>query len=398
MIGRTMLITMLAALTAGGTVLAQAPADAGSAEPEVLTLTPEQLAKFFEEARVRRLTTERKQVAAEIREGFLFDEEKVEPAIKGLSTGAENTWADNAERICRAFALVDARFGKAYEQFRKGQSEAAAQALKAIISDRDTSYFAAAKRFCYAEALADAGRDEDAVDAHIGLVKAMSDRFSFSALALLRAGRTYEKMHRRQNAMALYKAWMDNFGLLDLKTYRQLDELVRKIAEDYKDPLGTLATKMSDVEQRLSGADSGRATQLKQREIVAMLDDLIATAEEQSSSSSSAGSQGGQQGKCKICGKSGCQGQCQAAGSGSGPPAGTGVPSSPATDSFLPGGSVVRPTGISDARPSDGSDDWGNLPPREKQRLLDTFKETMPERYREMLREYYKALASERGR
>ena len=48
--------------------------------------------------------------------------------------------------------------------------------------------------------------------------------------------------------------------------------------------------------------------------------------------------------------------------------------------------------------PSDPSDDWGTLPPRERQKLLETFKETMPERYREMIRDYYRSLASQRDR
>ena len=48
--------------------------------------------------------------------------------------------------------------------------------------------------------------------------------------------------------------------------------------------------------------------------------------------------------------------------------------------------------------PSGPGDDWGRLPRRERERLLETFKEGMPERYREMLRDYYRRLAAERSR
>lgn len=368
---------------------------------DVGQLTPEQLAGFFQEARARRLSMERDQVAAEIREGLLFDPDKVDRAIKELRQGARNTWDDNTERICRAFALVDPRFSKAWQQHREGNSDSAAGAVKAIISERDSSYFAAAKRFCYAEALAATGRHEDAVEAYVELVKAMPDRFSFSALALRRAASAYEKMHRLYNAMALYHAWVESFGLLDPDAARELADRAAKIAADYKDPLGTLSRKMSVVQTRLSATDSGRTTQQTQREIVAMLDDLIATAEENSSQSQGQGqSQAQQQGRCKQCGKSDCQGQCQGQGQGgkSGPASGIGIPSNPATVSRLVGGQVQRPTGLSKIRPSDPSDDWGLLPPRERQQLLEAFKEAMPERYREMIRDYYKSLASQRPR
>ena len=391
----------LVVLTAVALASGQGLEDPTPARPAVQDLSPEQLQKFFEEARARRLSMERDQVAAEIREGLLFDPDKVDEAIRGLSAGARNTWADNADRIARAFALVDPRFGKAWGQYRRGQNESAAQGLKAIISERDSSYFAAAKRFCYAEALAATGRNEDAVDAYTELVKAMPDRFSYSALALLRAARTYEKMHRLYNAMVLYQAWVDSFGLLDTDTARELAARAAKIAADYRDPLGTLSKKMSDVERRLSAADSGRTTQQKQRNIVAMLDDLIATAEESSGGGQGQG-QGQGRGRCPNCGKSDCEGKCQgqgqAQGSKSGPASGIGVPSSPATVSRLVGGKVARPTGLSKIRPSDPSDDWGRLAPRERRKLLETFKEAMPERYRQMIRDYYKSLASGRAR
>lgn len=400
--GKHLLRAGLLILAACGLTWGQVPEPAPT-EAEILT--PEQLQEFLEQARVRRLSMERAQVTAEIEGGQLMvlDEDRIKEAVKHLSTGAKNTWEDNAERTCRAFGMVHPRFGRALEKFRKGDCERAAQDFKAIIStsERDTSYFAAAKRFCYAEALAGLNRNEDAVEAYLDLVTAMPDRFSFAALSLLEAGRLYEKMHRRLNAMGLYQAWIESFGLLDPTTARKLAELTESISADYTDPLGTLSTKMTDVEQRLMATDSGRTTQERQRDIIIMLDDLIATAEEQSGGGQGQGQQQGQQaGRCKICGRSDCQGQCQgqASGASSGPPAGVGTPSSPAKVSALVGGAVVRPTGLSKIRPSDPTDDWGRLPPRQREELLKRFQESMPERYREMIRDYYRALASDRGR
>lgn len=362
------------------------PASTQPAEPAAMVFSADDLDKFLKEAQTKRLTMEREQVAAEIREGLLFDPAKIDEAVRNLSAGPKNTCDDNAQRIYRAFALVDGRFAKAYELLDKGNFQAAAGAFKPLISERDTSYLAATKRFAYAEALAGAARNEDAAEAYVDLVAAMPDRFSFASLGLLKAGRTYEKLHRLYHAMSLYKLWIDSFGLLDSQTSQELADRVDKIAADYDRPLESLSKKMSDVQTRLAQTDSGKDTQQKQREIVTMLDDLIATAEEQQSSSSQSQQQQGQKPQ---------EGQGQQPGQGqSGPPGGIGQPTSPATVSKLVAGPVVRPSGLSEVRPSDPSDDWGKLPAVERQKLLESFKETMPERYREMIGDYYKKVGA----
>jgi len=403
MIGRRLFILTLVALVGGGLALAQGVA--GTAEDAIgggadEAALAEQLKQFMTKARQERLSLERKQVAAEIEQGLLFDPTKVESAVKALDAGAKNTFADNVQRICTAFAAVDRRFGRAWGLLTGGDYKAAAEAIKPMVSTHDTTYFAAAKRYCYAEALAKAGRNQDAVDVYTELVRELSDRFSLSSLSLLHAGRTYERMHRRFYAKSLYEAWVDSYGLLDPTTSEKLIATINAIAADYNDPLAALAGKMSDVAKRLGGVDSGRDTQKRQKEIVAFLDDLIATAEEASSSSSKSQQQGKQAGEpCSKCGKKGCKGECQGKGNKPGqkpgPASGIGIPSSPATVSRLVSGEVLDPAGLSDVRPSDETDDWGRLPPRERAKLLETFKESMPERYREMIREYYKRLASQ---
>jgi tetratricopeptide (TPR) repeat protein len=396
MTNRLIAIALLAALLPASAARAQ---EALPGEAPVDTLEPittEELIRYIDEARQRRLSLERKQVMAEIDAGILFDPARISAAIKGLKADPKNTWADNAERICKAYATVDLRFGKAYDHLVAGRHEKAAQAVKPLISVRETDYFAAAKRYVYCEALAGAGRHQDAVDAYTELVAELPDRFSFAALSLLKAAETYEKMHRRYNAMALYDLWVESFGLLDTEMARELGERANRIAADYADPLGTLAGKMDDVADRLAKADSGTGTQKKQKEIVHMLNDLIATAEEQSSSSSSSQGKQGKQGKKKGQGQA--QGQAKGKGQGgkSGPASGLGIPSSPAAVSKLVGGGEAeRPKNLSEVRPDDGSDNWGNLPPRERAKLVEAVKDQMPERYREMLKDYYRNSAKD---
>ncbi|MCD4700185.1 MAG: hypothetical protein K8R91_06410 [Phycisphaerae bacterium] len=392
----TIFAALIAAGSAGAQILpAEKPADSSGPDMMGLTMTPEELERFIEEARVRRLEMERQHVAAEIKGDMKlnFNPDKTAAALKVLFDKPKNTWEDNAGRISRAFAMVDERFGKVHAALAAGDHKGVITAVKPFISERDTSYFAAAKRFCLAEALVGGGRSEDAVEAYTDLVKTMPDRFSFSALALLRAGRTYESMNRLYYAMTLYKLWVDSFGLLDPQTAGDLAARAEKIATDYKDPLKTIAGKMDEVQKRLSTIDSGRVTQTRQKEIVAMLDDLIATAEE---NASSAAGEGEGEDKGKGEGKGEGEGEGKGKGKKPGPPGGIGIPTQGATVSQLVGGDTLAPSGLRETHASDHTDDWGRLPPREQKKLMETFRETMPERYRGMIRDYYRKLASDR--
>lgn len=367
-------------------------------------LTAEELQALLAGAMARRMAMERDQVQVEIREGMLFLPDRVDPALKVLANRPADTWADNVKRICAAFAAVDMRFGKAWAALEAGQYAEAARIVQPLISERDTSYFAAVKMYCRAEALAGEGKHEFAAEAFADLVKRMPERFSFSSMALLRAAQSYEKLHRRYSAMALYKAWVDSFGLLDAAKADELAKQAERIAAEYKDPLKTLAGKMGQAGDRLAQADSGKETQRKQIEVIEMLDDLIAMAQQSSSSGQGQGKPQQQQQKaCSACGGKGCSqcggtGQAQGQGSKSGPAQGIGIPSSHATASSLVGGDSPRPQGLSEIRPSGPGDDWGRLPPREREKLLETFRENMPERYREMVKDYFQKLAAERSR
>jgi tetratricopeptide (TPR) repeat protein len=373
-------------------------ADAAAADKAPVTMTPEQYFKFVEDVRQKRLAMERAQVKSEIEDdslSMLFDEDKQKQAVKLLADNPKNTWEDNAQRIIQAYALVDARFGSAMALSAKGKHLESAQALKAIISDRDSNYFTAVKRYCYADELATLDNKDDAVEAYTDLVKAMPDRFTFASLALLKAGKTYEKMHRLYYAMTLYNLWTQSFGLVDPEGSKELGAKADQIAKDYKDPLATLAGKMDDVTKRLSGIDSGRATQERQREIVTMLDDLIATAEEQSAASSSSSGNASKPGQGQKPGDA--SGQTPGGGKKPGPAGGVGIPTQGATESRLVDGAAARPSGLADVIKGESNDDWGKLPPMEQQKLLETFKETMPERYREMISDYYRKMAKSEG-
>ena len=166
-----------------------------------------------------------------------------------------------------------------------------------------------------------------------------------------------------------------------------------------KDPLVWAGTMMGEVKERLDAVDSGKETQRKEDQIVAVITDLIKTAEEkQKSCGQSCKNQS--QGACKKCGKKGCQGECQGQGQGQGkqgPPKGTRQPSSPARVSAVVPGAVARPTKRSEVRDTTEVGDWASLPPRERQKLEQLRKKVMSERYRDIIRKYRTRISERNG-
>lgn len=127
------------------------------------------------------------------------------------------------------------------------------------------------------------------------------------------------------------------------------------------DPIGTIALDMEEVVIDLSGMSTGEPTQQSQQKIVGKLEKLIAELEQQSQSM-----QGG----------------------ASGP-----NPSRPAADSVIKGG----PGGIGDLHAARrNGKQWAELPPHERDRIVQSMTEGFPAHYQKILERYYKRLAEEK--
>ena len=251
------------------------------------------------------------------------------------------------------------------EKMKEAQDWIDYSSLEPIISVRDTTYFAAAKRFVQAQAFVAAGEYAQASDGYLDLVRDMPSRYSFSSLSLLRAGETFEAAGRRYYAMSLYRLWAETFGLMDEEAAAEVSARADRIAADYRDPLKTVAEKMAKVGGMLGASDSGEANQRTQQEIIEQLDDLIALLEEQQDETETS----------------------TASGDSEQP---TDVSATPAP-APAPAAAPTATDGVT--APSDPSDSWGLLPPAEREKLLKTFAENMPERYRRIIRDYFARLA-----
>jgi len=322
-----------------------------------------------------RLVRERQDVAEEIAAAGMYDPKRVNVARRILAAGPADTSANNIERITAALAAVDMRMAEVTRLVAAGEHAAAAAAATELIDPEGHRYVDAAARLLQADALRVAGQAGEAAEAYVQLVRAMPEKVSFAATAALRAGDTYERMGRMVHAAQLYAWWVANYSFLDPARVKRLAAKVESVDRQYDDPLATLADLMGQAHARLADADSGEAAMATQKDIVTMLDDLIALVEENRDPPDRAQ-------------------RSESSDRGSDRPTGVpGRPSHPAEQSALPGGQATRPVAATVIHPDGESDPWGQLPIRQREKLVETFRQRYPQRYTEMLRAYYKRLA-----
>ena len=130
------------------------------------------------------------------------------------------------------------------------------------------------------------------------------------------------------------------------------------------DSLDEVARLMADIRRRLKLGRAGTRVRKEEDDVIAKLDKMIEELEQQQ--------------------------QQQQSGSGGG----SSSSSSPAQDSSNLGGS--GPGNVDNKSIKEG-DDWGALPPRERQKALQQISKELPAHYREVIEEYFRKLARDEG-
>lgn len=136
--------------------------------------------------------------------------------------------------------------------------------------------------------------------------------------------------------------------------------------------LDEVSTVMTFVADRLNVADPGDATRSRQEEVVALLDRLIQDQEQQEKQSGA--------GSVRRGGRPSQQ---------SAPPA------TPREESAAPEGSAEIGE-LHGAPRAAAAESWGDLPPAEREKILQSIRERFPSRYRELVEQYYRALAEDK--
>jgi len=361
-------------------------------------LSPKEVQDLIKTAVKSRLEVERKQVVEELKEDLLLDPADIAKAAAILTNAPKDTQKDNIDRIIKALAVADGRFGKAVKLLADGKAEDAAKAVEKDLNVQEATYRNAARYTIYARALAAQDKLTDATDAYQKIMVVMGDRISLAAAAAIESAALYEKMQRFSYAAQMYAYAVDNYGLtLDDEVLNMIKSKTTEYAEFANDPLDWAQTEMAKVRGSLDKGDSGKATRDKQEKIIAVITDMIKTAEEKQQP-------GNGDGDCnKPRSRQPAQpGPGQQPGDGQGPgqgqkPGGTRQPSSPAQNSALVPGPVARPTLVSQTRNTSESGDWATLPPRERQKVEQLRTKVMSERYRDLISKYRTKVAEQKS-
>lgn len=353
------------------------------------SLTPEQVELMIEAANERRIAVERRGTIAELRQGLYYDPLEIDEAVAFLESNPAATRAESITRVCEAFAIVDSRFADVQRLLADDDVENAVTAARKVLDPTQATYLSAATHLLYADALRAAGEGEAAVEAYREVLAKMPERLSFAAEANLRAGETSHDTGRFLYALQLYQYCARNYGLtLTAEEYQHVTDQIAELREIYDAPLSAVSDMMADVHERLAVEDSGSETQATEQHIVAVLEDLIKTAEEQPG--------GGQSGKGQSSGRQegGEENRQRGQGEGRGSSPGN-RPTSPMRESRIVPGRLpkaVRGTSVHD---TDESGDWANLPPRQREQLQEIARRNMSERHRRMTTRYHRRLSEE---
>jgi len=171
----------------------------------------------------------------------------------------------------------------------------------------------------------------------------------------------------KEKAIAAANAFLKDYPDAPERYKMAMEQIKNELVQEWESPLYDLAGRMNHVARKIEGGETGDPTQEKQKEIVSIIEELIKRAEQQ-------------------------EGQGQNGGGGSGPPRGNRQSSNPANQSSAPPGA----SRVGDLRPNPKrkpGDQWGMMRDKEREEVLQALKEQFPDRYRELLEQYNRALA-----
>lgn len=170
----------------------------------------------------------------------------------------------------------------------------------------------------------------------------------------------------KEQAIAAANAFLKDYPDAPARFRNTMEQIKNELMQEWESPLYDLAGRMNHVARKIEGGDTGEPTQTKQKEIVSIIEELIRRAEQQ-------------------------EGQNQGKGGGGGPPRGNQQSSNPANQSQAPpGASRVGDLRGKQRKPGE---QWGEMRDKEREEVLQALKEKFPDRYRELLEQYNKALA-----
>ena len=293
---------------------------------------------------------------------------------------ADPSLHDSPQPVTDTLATLFPPFADALQTLDRGDPQAAADAFAAL-ADHPDPFVAATSRYFHARALSTAGEFEAAaavLENYLDRDDGWLARTPYAAHARLLLAAAQQRNLRTADAeKALANLDAENVAEPIAVARRALERALQNRSDDELHQVRDLMAYASD---RLRVRDAGRRVQDRQAEALGLLDRLIE--EEQ---------QKEQQG----------QGQSQSQSQNQQRQAQRQQPGQPQQPN-APAGESTERTGTGQVGPLDETPEaapaeaWGKLPDKERAEILQALREKYPSRYRQLVEQYYRALAEDR--
>ncbi|HUT37216.1 MAG TPA: hypothetical protein VNE39_27290 [Planctomycetota bacterium] len=295
-------------------------------------------------------------------------------AVKRLLDEAKGDPAELPDALAGAVAALHPKLGEALAALNNDDTRKAI----ALLTEQQKSpdpYLAAHAAYFEGRALVIEERYEEALPLLSKVAGEWLDRTLYGGESLFLVGICQAELIRREAALRVFRDFLKLYADAPERMRIGADLVVRTIQALEEGSLDDVQDRMDESRRRLHIEKSGKPTQERQERIIAMLDKLIREAEDREQQGGGGGGGGG-----------GGQG-----GQGGGPPSGNQQPSGPASQSSAAAGEG-RMGALARAARGRADESWGNARARERQEVLNVLKAKFPERYRELLEQYYKSL------
>ncbi|RMF75512.1 MAG: hypothetical protein D6744_13410 [Planctomycetota bacterium] len=275
--------------------------------------------------------------------------------------------------VVDSLAVLHPAFGEALAAFDEDRLAEAAAAFAELRLSPDP-YVAANAEYFHARALAALGRFDDVASELSQASLEPLDRYSaYGPHARFLLAASYARLLEYEQARATLDSLDDDVATPEL-VRMAARQLRLEIERRESGTLGEVATIMDYVADHLKVANARDNVQRRQQEILDLLDRLIEQQQQKEQQSGGGGRRGGRP-------QDGRPSQA--------------TPSNPRDESQAPEGSGR--IGDLHAAPSvDPGEVWGELPPAERERILQAIRERYPSRYRQIVEQYYRSLAEEK--
>ncbi len=274
--------------------------------------------------------------------------------------------------IATALTHMHPQFRAALVDYANDRTDAAIATLRRLAEAPD-AYLAAHARYFLARTLVTQERYEEALPYLDRTLGDDADRTLYADEATFMKAVIQASLIQRKDAIATFKTFLEKFPKTPERLRIGAAVMIAQLEAIEDGKISDVQDRMDFSRRKLDLEKTDNPTQDQQTEIVALLDKLIKEAEEKEKSGGGGGGGGSGQGQ------------------GNGPPSGNGQSTSPANQSTLPTGAGGQGDLHATSRGTPG-EEWGKLQDRKREEVLNALKTSFPDRYRELVEQYYRSM------